>query len=114
MSGRSKSIVVSVHSERRGRRTLTCRPPNTNQQSPLNLHSNENQPYNSLSKVAFQIQVPKFYGVVTPLAKTSEFSVVKMNEDNTVSDDLKRQAAMFYNSTQRLVYYVYCENMAIV
>lgn len=24
-----------------------------------------------------------------------------MNEDNTVSDDLKRQAAMFYNSTQR-------------
>lgn len=50
---------------------------------------------------------------MTPLPKPSEFSVVKMNEDNTVSDDLKRQAAMFYNSTQRLVYNVYCKNMQL-
>lgn len=47
------------------------------------------------------------------VAETSVFSAVKMNEDNTVSDDLKRQAAMFYNSTQRLVYDVYCENMQL-
>lgn len=29
-----------------------------------------------------------------------------MTEENTVSEDLKRQAAMFYNSTQRFVFVI--------
>jgi hypothetical protein len=30
-----------------------------------------------------------------------------MNEDNSVADDMKRQAAMFYNSTERFVLLLY-------